>query len=368
MADRKRLALVLPNFGPGGAERVALRLAIDFAEAGHEVDLVLLERKGELLDLVPGYVNVVDLAAPRLRDGLRPLIRYLRARRPHAIQISMWPLTVIGILAALIARTGTRVVTSDHIVLTKQYGDRGRTFRAMRWSIRLFYPFADSRIIVSKRAAEDLAGFTGLDRESIEVVYNPVAPPGAIDPAAERAAEAVWLPGLPRLVTAGTLKEQKNHRLLLAAFASLLRRRDAQLAIVGDGPLRGELEALAKTLGVDHRVHFTGFTANPWPYYQSADVFVLSSDYEGYPLVLIEALRTGLQIVSTDCESGPAEILDGGRYGRLVPTGDADALAKATLETLDSPVDPELLKARAESLSGHDTSARYLALMLGPTG
>jgi glycosyltransferase involved in cell wall biosynthesis len=108
-----------------------------------------------------------------------------------------------------------------------------------------------------------------------------------------------------------------------------------------------------------------GFAANPWPYYAAADLFVLSSDYEGFPLVLIEALRSGLPIVSTDCESGPREILEGGSYGTLVPVGDAQALARALSEALASQHDPQALRARAEMLSGQSTSDRYLELMSG---
>ena len=132
----KRLAFLLPDMGGGGAERVALRLIADFIARGHEVDLVLVNATGELLSLVPKGVRIVDLGASRLRSALLPLVRYFRERRPHAIQISMWPLTIVGIIAARLARTGTRVVTSDHIVLTRQYGSSGRVFRAMRWTIR----------------------------------------------------------------------------------------------------------------------------------------------------------------------------------------------------------------------------------------
>lgn len=363
MSHGKRLALLLPDMGPGGAERVALRLAEDFLKAGHEVDLVLLEKKGALLELVPPEVRIFDLGAGRIIDGLRPLIAYFRARRPDAIQISMWPLTIVGLLAARISRTRVRVVTSDHVVLTRQYGARGRRFQLLRWTIRLFYPLAYARVIVSRRAAEDMADFSGLPRDSIEVIYNPVAAPrGEPD---TRAAESLWQPGLARLVTAGTLKPQKNHRLLLDAFRRLLETRAAQLVIVGDGELRSELEAHAAELGIADKVVFAGFTDDPWPYYRTAEIFVLSSDYEGYPLVLIEAMLSGLQIVSTNCESGPDEILEGGRFGRLVPTGDAAALAEAIAETIVAPADPQLVRGRAEALSGHDTSGRYLELMLG---
>jgi glycosyltransferase involved in cell wall biosynthesis len=135
--------------------------------------------------------------------------------------------------------------------------------------------------------------------------------------------------------------------------------------ILGEGALRRELEILAGELGVGGQVLLPGFAADPWPYYASADLFALSSDYEGYPLVLIEALRSGLPVVSTDCESGPREILDGGRYGTLVPVGDEQGLAEALWGGLAGRHDAAALRARAEALSGQSTSDRYLELMLG---
>jgi glycosyltransferase involved in cell wall biosynthesis len=364
---RKRLALLLPDMGGGGAEQVALRLARDFLARGHEVDLVLLQASGELMPLVPPGVRIFDLAAPRIRAAIRPLRRYFRERRPDAIQISMWPLTVAGIVAHRLARSRARLVLSDHIVLTRQYGGERAVFAFLRASIRLFYPLADARIQVSKEAADDLARISGLARGSLEVIYNPVAePPSPI--AAFPEVEALWGAADGRIITVGSFKEQKNHKLLIRAFARLRRARAARLIILGDGPLRGELEALARAEGVAGDVLLPGFATDPWPYYASADLFALSSDYEGYPLVLIEAMRCGLPIVSTDCPSGPREILEGGRYGLLVPVGDEETFAEALGRTLGTEADRAAIVARAEALSGQSTSDRYLELMLGRAG
>lgn len=361
----RRLALLLPDMRGGGAERVALRLIEDFLAAGHDVDLVLLEAAGELLPLVPPAVTVIDLRAPRIRSAIAPLRRYFHERAPYAVQISMWPLTVAGIVAHRLAGSKARLVLSDHIVLTKQYGGLGVVGQAfLKWSIRLFYPMADARILVSNQAADDIAELSGIARESVEVIYNPVAS-GSAGAEADADLDALWGEADGRIITVGSFKDQKNHKLLIRAFALLRGQRAAKLMILGEGPLRAELEACARAEGVADQVLMPGFTTQPWPYYRSADLFVLSSDYEGYPLVLIEAMRSGLTIVSTDCESGPREILDGGRYGTLVPVGDAEALAEAMAQGLANPIDPALLLARSEALSGQDTSDRYLALMLG---
>lgn len=363
--SRKRLAFLLPDMRGGGAERVALRLIEDFLAAGHEVDLVMMRAVGDLMPLVPKEVTIVDLGVDRIRSVVAPLRRYFRKRKPDAIQISMWPLTIVGIVAHRLARSKAIVVLSDHIALSKQYAHLGK---AGMWllgrSIRLFYPLADARIQVSEQAADDLVRISGMERSEVQVVYNPVAGPGA-EASPSPDVEALWQGAEARIVTVGSLKEQKNHKLLIRSFARLLKERPATLMIVGEGPMRGELEALVASLGIADRVAMPGFTTNPWPYYAAASLFALSSDYEGYPLVLIEAMRSGLTIVSTDCETGPREILDGGRYGTLVPVGDEAALASAMAQAIDHPADPEMLKARSEALSGQSTSDRYLALMLG---
>ena len=366
MTSPKRLAFFLPDMRGGGAERVALRLIEDFLKAGQEVDLVLLEEKGELLSLLPAEVQVFDLKAPRVRNGLLPLIRYFRRRRPHAMQISMWPLTVLGIVAHRLARSQARLVTSDHAALSKHVPpSRPRAYRLLAWSTRLFYPLADARILVANDAADDLARLSGLDRASLEVVYNPVGrPPAALPPAPH--IEALWGEAERRILTVGALKAQKNHALLVRSFARVFKGAPAKLMILGQGELRNPLESLVAELGVADQVLLPGFATDPWPYYASAHLFALSSDYEGYPLVLIEALRSGLPIVSTDCESGPREILAGGRYGTLVPVGDEAALATALEHAFGRELDREALRARAEAISGQTTSDRYLELMLGP--
>jgi glycosyltransferase involved in cell wall biosynthesis len=175
-----------------------------------------------------------------------------------------------------------------------------------------------------------------------------------------------WHGASPRLVTAGRLTAQKNHALLLRAFQRVLDRHpDAALVIIGEGELRPQLEALRDELGLSGRVSLPGFQLDPWPYLAQADLFVLSSDYEGFGLVLVEAMHAGLRVVSTDCEAGPAELLDGGRYGRLVPVGDEGALAPAMLEELKGPSDPERQRDRARSIAGSENLERYEELLAG---
>jgi len=361
VATPKVISFLLPTLGGGGAERVALTLAKAFIVRGHEVDLVVMERRGELLDAVPSGVRIVDLNVKRMRNLIPPLVRYLRERGPDAIQISMWPLTVTGILAARVSRVPMRVVVSDHVAYSAPFLN-SRQLRLLSWSARLIYPLADRRVVVSERGADDLAALTGIARSRFDVVYNPIDVPQPI--AATEEAEHAWRGPGRRIISAGTLKPQKNHALLLRAFARM-QDRDVQLMILGEGPLRPDLERLVADLGIGDRVAMPGFRVDPWPYLASAEMFALSSDYEGYPLALAEAMHAGLRIVSTDCVSGPSEMLDGGHFGKLVPVSDERALAEAMGEALRLPHSPELVRERAENVSGAGVVDQYLDLLIG---
>jgi len=356
--EAKHIAVCLPNMGGGGAERVALEITEDLLGAGHAVDLVLVEAQGELMPLVPNGTRIIDLKSKRMRSALAPLTRYLREEQPDAMQVSMWPLTAIAIAARLLSRSPTRIVTSDHISYVHASAlDR----MIIGLTIRLLYPFADRRIVVSDLALRDLAELAGMSPDRFDLVYNPVALPRDICSRPE--VEALWQGANRRILTVGSLKRAKNHALLLRAFARL-QDPEARLIILGEGPLREDLLAQAKMLGIADQLVMPGFAIDPWPFYASADLFVLSSDWEGLPLVLIEALAAGLPVVSTNCESGPAEILDGGRFGVLVPTGDETALADAMAAALQRPTESAALKRRAASLS-QGAALRYRELLLG---
>ena len=359
----QRLAFLLPDMGGGGAERVALTLIKHSLAMGHPVDLLLLKAGGELLPLVPPQVNVVDLKAARIRDAVRPVANYLTSARPAGMQVSMWPLTVAGVIAHMLSRSNARIVVSDHAALSHQYADRGSWHRQLlRWSIRLFYPRADARVVVAAATAKDLSRLSRLPEQAFEVIYNPVEAPGqaAMDTEVER----MWGDARHRILNVGRLNLQKNQRLLLESLARVAESRDARLVILGEGPLRQQLEQRASDLGISDRVVMPGFQLDPASFYRSAHLFVLSSDFEGYPLALIEAMHCGLPVVSTDCPTGPDEILDSGEFGSLVPCGDSVKLAEAMAAALDHPADPNRLKKRAEFLSTY-SAERYLRLMTG---
>lgn len=166
-----------------------------------------------------------------------------------------------------------------------------------------------------------------------------------------------------KIIAIGTLKSQKRFDRLVHAFAGL-PERDAVLMILGEGGERENIETLAQTLNVAGRVFMPGFTHDPAYYLRRADLFVLSSDYEGFGNVVAEALEQGTPVVSTDCPSGPREILEDGKYGTLVPVGDVDALARAMEDALNREHDREALKRRAQDFSVDKAADAYLDLLL----
>lgn len=360
----KKISILLPDLRSGGVERIRLVLATEFSELGYDVEFVLMQAKGELIDEAQSMFSVVDLGATRVRQVPVKLAGYLQKNRPSALLVAMWPLTVIAPIVARFPGCKCLVLVSEHCSLGLQYREWGYVHRLMlRSSMALGYRFADARVGVSAGVVRELAFLSGLNLEAFNVIHNPAPPRAGPSDEAIKDAEALWaVPPGGRVVTVGTMKAEKNHPLLLHAF-SRLDRPYARLMLVGDGAERNALVSLVDELDIADKVIFIGFQADPTVFYQTADLFVLASDYEGFGNVIVEAMACGTPVVSTDCPSGPAEILDGGRYGRLVPVGNVEAMAGAIAESLDRPLSEEQLKARASSFDPAKAAAAYLKLL-----
>jgi glycosyltransferase involved in cell wall biosynthesis len=358
-----RISILLPDLRGGGAERVSIDLARAFRILGHEVDFVLLEAKGEFLAETKRDFFIADLGVKKFRSTLKPLARYLRNRQPEAMIANMWPLTSASVIGRIFSHTKTRLLLVEHTTLSASYASWGYTNNLMmRASIRATYWLADKIAAVSIGAANDTATLAGLAKHRVAVLYNPI--PKRPKPSSEAVAmaEQLWsCPNQQRILSVGNLKDAKNYPLLLRAFASL-SRRDVRLMILGSGDDTA-LRGLAYDIGIAERVIFPGFYLDPSPFYETADLFVLSSDHEGFGNVIVEALSFGLPIVSTDCPSGPAEILEYGRWGRLVPVGDTRALANAMNEVLSATTDREALKRRAADFAPEIAARKYLKLL-----
>jgi glycosyltransferase involved in cell wall biosynthesis len=344
------VALFLPSLVGGGAERVFLDIASGLAGRGLPVDLVIAKTEGALLDQVPGGVRLRALHARRTASSVPALVRYLRRERPAALLTALAHANLMAVAAATVARTGTRVVVTEHLPPSTWVDTpRRRDSKLMPRMMHLGYPRAGAVVAVSSGVADDLARRARIPRSTVRVIYNPIL----VDRLAELAAEPLdhpWFaPGMPPVVLAvGRLTAQKDFGTLIRAVAAVRERRPCRLLVLGEGEERPRLEALVADLDLGEDVSLPGFVPNPYPYFRAASMLALSSRFEGLPTVLLEAMCLGVPVVATDCPSGPSEILDGGRHGRLVPVGDAAALAAAIGETLERPIAPE-----------RDATARY---------
>jgi glycosyltransferase involved in cell wall biosynthesis len=320
-----------------------------------------------------GVMLLPVLAVRRVPNAYRylpALVEYLRTTRPAAL-ITAFPYeNLLGVAARRLAGTDTRLIVTERNTTTRSTREGSKWKRRFLPSLLLRqYPMADAVVAVSDGVADGLATTTGLPRHRITTIYNPVVSHDMLAKAAEPAPHPWLEPGQPPVVMGlGRLVPQKDFPTLIRAFARVRAERPARLLIVGPGSAdaQAELRALATALGCDEDTDLPGLTLNPFAYLARAGVFVLSSLHEGLPGVLIQALACGCPAVSTDCPSGPAEILDGGRYGALVPVGDDAAMAEAILATLAHPPERSVLAARGATYSVDRAVERYLELLLPP--
>lgn len=326
---QKRLAIFLPSLAGGGAERVSLNLIQQLASS-YPIDLVLVQAEESDFTKVPDSVRVVNLDSPRALVSLPALTKYLRREQPEAMLSVMHFANIIALWARCLAKVSTRLVVIEHNTLSlAQRNASRRRSRLIPLLIKYFYPWSDRVIAVSTGVADDLAQTTGLSRKTIQVIYNPVITPELQDKSHQPVEHPWFEPGQPPVLLAvGRLTMQKDFPSLIQAFAQVRQTRPARLLILGEGPERPVLEALVKSLNLENDVSLFGFVENPYAYMARASLFILSSRWEGLPTVLIEALYCGVPVISTDCPSGPREILADGQYGALVPVQDVPALAK----------------------------------------
>jgi glycosyltransferase involved in cell wall biosynthesis len=403
----RRIALLFGSFRTGGVAKMRLHAARELLARGFAVDLVVTRKRGDLLGAVPEGARVIELErsplwraraailtadpgslAPLLSAlalGQKPsgklrylpsLVRYSRATRPHGVLAATAPLNLIAVWARRLARLDSRVVVGEHTMMS------GETLAGRRWLydcppalLHRAYLQADAVLAVSDGVAAEMAAYADIPRHRIATVYNPAVAPYVATMARGQVDHDWFMPGGPPVILGvGNLKPQKDFATLIRAFARVRAERPARLVILGDarGPDKdatyvAELKGLPAQLGIATDVSFAGFAENPFAYMSRAAVFVLSSAWEGFGNVLAEALACGCPVVSTDCPSGPAEILDRGRYGPLVPVGDDAALAAAICRVLDAPPSRDELTGRAASFTVERAVDRYLQLLFGST-
>ncbi len=333
----QRIAFFLPTLAGGGAERVALNLLQGMLERDVLLDLVVADTDGPYLEQIPAGVRLVNLGTGRVMKAIPALARYLNEAKPVALLSHMNHANVAAILARDLAINKPKLVIVEHNTLSSSKSNLRRS-KFLPTMMRWLYPRADEIVGVSQGVATDLESQLGFEPGTVRVVYNPVVDREVLAKAAMPVVHPWFQAGNPPVFLAvGRLSPQKDFANLIRAFAIVRQQQSARLLILGEGETRSELEAEIATLGIGEDVSLPGFVQNPYAYMSAATTFVLSSRWEGLPTVLIEAMACGCAVVATDCPSGPDEILASGKYGRLVPIEDSQALADAMLQTLLNP-------------------------------
>lgn len=357
---RMHIAVFLQNLKGGGAERVALTLVNALAQT-HDVSLLLVRKQGDYLDDLSPQVKLVDMASGSTMASIPALSRWLRQNRPDVLMSHLTHVNVAAQLAVRLSRTGTPLVAVEHNQIDLNFARiRQRSVRLAYRAVRYVYPGITVVVSVSQGVEDSVKRFCGFAGQNMRVIANPVVTPALRMLLAEPPAHP-WLGdgGAPVLLGCGRLVEQKDFPNLIEAFRLARQQRDLRLLILGEGELRSELEAAVANAGLQDCASLPGFDRNPYAAMAAADLFVLSSRWEGLPTVLIEALAAGTNVVAADCPSGPMEVLEGGRYGSLVPTDDPQALADAILSRLSHPIDRETLQKRADEYSLENVQAIY---------
>jgi glycosyltransferase involved in cell wall biosynthesis len=361
----ERIAIFVPSLGGGGAERVMVTLANAFAESGYSVDLVLAKAEGEYLNQLRPELRVIDLKSARVMSSIPALVRYLRESRPAVVLSALTHANLAAILARLFSRVKFRLVVSERANLSVSAANANSLrMRLIKRLVAMAYPYADHVITVSQGVADDLVHELGISASKVTAVYNPVVDDALLALSHEPVSDP-WFEDLsvPVVVGAGRLVRQKDFATLMHAVGLVNRHQPVRLVILGEGDLRDELSALIESEGYTGFVRLAGFQENPFAYMRKASLFVLSSAWEGLPGTLIQAMACGVPVVSTDCPDGPAEILEGGRWGRLVPVGDVKAMAAAIEKTLNADECPKVYE-RALHFSVDNAVQRYLEILL----
>lgn len=322
-----KLFVFIPSLRGGGAEKVSSKIASRLDPKLFDTTLVVGKKEGEYVSVLPVNLLVRDLDKAHVRDCIIPLAFLFRREKPDVVISFMHHSNIVALLAKMLSFSSVKIITAERNVMEYVYEHVPKIFLPFA---RLLYRLSAASLGGSKGLQENVRAFLGIPENKFRVIYNPID----FDFIQSKATEPVHHPWLqdnhpPVVLGVGRLVPQKDFTTLIRAFVLAKKPKGTRLIILGQGPLEEELLVLVEKLGVADSVNFPGFQKNPYPFFANADVFVLSSRWEGFGNVIPEALALGVPIVSTDCEYGPNEIIENEVNGLLVPVHDDKAMASA---------------------------------------
>lgn len=309
-----------------------INLANSFAEMDCSVELVVVRKDGPYLPLVGNKVTLVCLESRKVVLSLIPLIRYLKKTKPDALLVTLRPVSILALVAKIFTSSHTKFVIREACQIVYK-PDLSRGDKIAYYLLPVLYPLADKIIAVSDGVKENVQTLLKINPDKVRSVLNPTITRDFFDKLHEPLNHPWFDSKCKVVISYGRLIARKRFADLIEAFARV-PGEDLKLLIMGNGPLRGDLENLIANLQQQGRIEICDFEINPYKFLSKSELFVLSSEYEGNPNSLIEALASGIKVISTNCPSGPSEVLDGGKYGLLVNVGDVKALALAIKQQL----------------------------------
>lgn len=365
----KKIAFFMHNFTGGGAEKVTIKLANEFHKRGYIVKIIVIEDSGNLEKTVDKEIYIEKLNIKNKSKIIKNFLNILYLKRifdskDFNILISVTThMNLIASIANSLAKNKIKLYATVHSSISME----NRSFKLLRNNlIKFFNKYITKTIVVSNEAEQDYIKVIGIGEDETVTIYNPVVSE-EIFILQKKENNHEWLQNnrsYKTILAAGRLSKPKNFEMLLKSIAIVYKTFDVRLIILGEGELKGELEKLAEDLGISRIIDFHGFTDNPYSYFYRCDLFTLSSDWEGLPTVLIEALACGCKIVSTECRSGPKEILDNGKYGALAMLNDEEDFASKIIEKLNKGIDKHEQIGRSKDFSVEKSIDKYLSVIL----
>lgn len=363
--NSRRLAIYLPSYESGGVERMLVNLARGLVCRNIDIDFVVGPKNPRYVDLLPSNINLIELESNSDESILEKSVSYIKKHRPDILLTSKPENEELALKAKILAQQPLKLVFRTATNVSALMKNRNAIKRWLyQKSLKKRYKLADIIITVSKGVANDIFNITGIPRERIRVAHNPVVTPELKELAKQSITHPWFSPSAPSIIIGiGRLGRAKNFSLLIKAFAIVEKQIQCHLIILGEGRANNRLNNLIKNLNLTQKAQLLGYVNNPYAYLSRSSLFVLSSNWEGSPNVLIEALTLGIPVVSTDCESGPREILQHGKIGKLVPINNIESMANAMITTLKSPTETNRLIQATRNYTMENSAIEYSKIL-----
>lgn len=331
--SKKKILFIRPTLGQGGADKVTLNLLQGFDRSKFEVSLALMKKEGKLLKNVPADVPILHLKKKSLWFTLPALMKLFRKSDYDVFYCTSSGMSIPVVLAKVLSSSNRTTIISERSSLLRRMnsGIKNKVIlRLKRWLNNQ----ADFIVVVSEGLRKELLQLTNVESKKIVVCNNPVIPTNIEQLKSENGLDSSFAGAKSKILAVGRLVVEKDYKILINAFSTISEKTDANLFILGEGPLKNELEGLVESNGLKSRVTFLNFDSNPYKYFSRSDVYVMSSKNEGMPGTLIQAIACGTPSIATDCPTGPNEIINNGVNGFLVPVGNATELSQKMLALL----------------------------------